>query len=419
MESWLIIIITLLFSAFFSGIEIAFISSNKLKIEVDRNNNKISGIILSYFSKKTPQTIAAILIGNNIALVIYSLSMVAWLNPLLNNYLPYYLQNDMFLLVFQTVISTIIILIFGEFIPKTFFRINPNKILDFFAIPLLIIYVILSPLVYLFVGISNFIFKHIFNKNLEKQNYVFSPMDLENFVKEFSPSSFDESETEEIQMFQNAINLKKTKLRECMIPRTEIIAIEENESIQNLKELYTKTGHSNILVYSENIDNIIGHVHSYDMFRKPQKIKDYIKPVIYLPETMPSVKALTKLIKQNKKIAVVVDEFGGTSGIVTLEDIIEEFIGEINDEFDIETLVEKQIGPDEYIFSARLEIDYLNNKYHLNLPVSEQYETLAGLILQDTENISKQGDEITIGKFKIKILQASKTKVEKVLLKCL
>lgn len=417
MEVWLIIIITLLLSAFFSGMEIAYISSNKLKIELDNSNRRLSGTIISSFAKNPSKTIATILIGNNISLVAYGLAMAALLQNLFVKYFPDVFNNDTFILIFQTLISTIIILIFGEFIPKTLFRLKPNSILNFFAFPLLFIYWLLLPLVYLFVGLSEFFLKNIFKENLKKQDYIFSPVDLEHFVKEFSGEITDENTEEEILMFQNAINLKKTKLRECMIPRTEITAIEENEAINDLKKLYTKSGHSNILVYSNSIDNIIGHVHAYDMFKNPEKIKDYLKPVLYLPETMASGKALTKLIRQNKKLAVVVDEFGGTSGIVTIEDIIEEFVGEINDEFDIETLIEKQISNTEYVLSARLEIDYLNGKYHLGLPVSDEYETIAGLILQYHQSIPKQGDEITIKNFKLRILQATKTKVEKILLK--
>ncbi len=417
MDVWITVIITLLLSAFFSGMEIAFISSNKLKIELDSNNKRFSGIILSSFAKKTSKTIVTLLIGNNISLVVYGLAMATLLQPLSDSYFPDSIKNDTFILIFQTLASTIVILIFGEFIPKALFRLKPNKILSFFAFPLLFIYWILLPLIYLFVGLSEFFLKYVFRENLNKQKYIFSTVDLENFVNEFSPDNFAENTEEEILMFQNAINLKKTKLRECMIPRTEIIAIEDKESIGDLKELYTKSGHSNILVYSESIDNIIGHVHAYDMFKNPNNIKDYLKPVLYLPETMASGKALTKLIRQNKKLAVVVDEFGGTSGIVTIEDIIEEFVGEINDEFDVETLVEKQTGKNEFVLSGRLEIDYLNGKYNMGLPVSEEYETIAGLILHYHQSIPKQGDEIIIENFKLRILQASKTKVEKVLLK--
>ncbi|HRS54351.1 MAG TPA: hemolysin family protein [Bacteroidales bacterium] len=416
--AFFIVLITLLLSAFFSGIEIAFVSSNKLKIELDSNNKKLNGMILSSFTKKPSKVIATLLIGNNIALVIYSLSMVTLIKPLIDNYISNYSNNDFFIILFQTILTTVIVLIFAEFLPKALFRLNPNKILNFFAVFLLIIYWVLSPIMHIFVKISETILKHIFKVKLQKQEYIFSTIDLENYLKEFSSTNHTNEKEDEIQMFQNVINLKKTKLRECMVPRTEIVAIEENEPIHTLRELYTKTGHSNILVYSENIDNIIGYVHAYDMFKKPTNIKDFLYPVIYLPETMPSGKALTKLIKQNKKLAIVVDEFGGTSGIVTIEDIIEEFVGEINDEFDVETLVEKKINDTEYIFSARIEIDYINNKYNLNLPVSEEYETIAGLILNFHQNIPKSGEEIIISNYKFKILQASKTKIEKVLLKC-
>jgi len=416
MDILLIVIITILFSAFFSGMEIAFVSANKLKIELDNKNKSIPGIIMAGFVKKPPKIIATLLLGNNIALVIYGLSMAILLRPVSELLFSSYINNESFIMIFQMLVSTLIILLFAEFLPKTLFRIHPNKILNFFATPLLLIYWILTPLMFIFVGISELLIKYVLRLKISKQEYIFSPVDLENFVKEFFQTNKHEGVEDEIQMFRNAINLKKTKLRECMIPRTEITAIDETESIQTLRDLYTRSGHSNILVYSGSIDNIIGHVHSYDMFRKPSYIKDYLNPVLYLPETMASGKALTKLIRQNKKLAVVVDEFGGTSGIVTIEDIIEEFVGEINDEFDVETLVEKQTAANEFIFSARLEIDYINNKYHLSLPVSDEYETIAGLILSYHQSIPKQGEDIIIDRLKFRILQASKTKVEKIML---
>lgn len=417
MDIWLIIT-TLLLSAFFSGMEIAFISSNKLKIEVDKSKGMFSARILSDFTKTPSKFIGALLLGNNIALVIYGIAMAKLLEPVIINILPLHLSTEFVILIIQTIISTLIILFIAEFIPKALFRIYPNKILNFFAIPVKLFYLIFYPVIYVFIGFSEFVLKKLFRIKFTYEKYNFSPIDLDEYVKEFIPADDSESElNQEIQMFQNAIDFRNVKLRECMIPRTEIIALNENESIEILKQNFIDTGHSKILIYKESIDDIIGYTHSYDMFKNPTSIKSILKSVIIVPETMLANKVLSMMIQQHKSIAVVVDEFGGTSGMITMEDIIEEIFGEIEDEYDVEELIEKQTKNNEYIFSARLEIDYLNEKYKLNLPESDDYETLAGLMLHHYENIPKNGEQIIIGHFIFNILLASQTRIEQIHLK--
>jgi CBS domain containing-hemolysin-like protein len=417
MNIWLIIT-TLLLSAFFSGMEIAFISSNKLKIEVDKSKGMLSARILSDFTKTPSKFIGALLLGNNIALVIYGIAMAKLLEPVIINILPFHLSTEFVILIIQTIISTLLILFIAEFIPKALFRIYPNKILNFFAIPVKLFYLIFYPVIYVFIGFSEFVLKQLFRIKFAYEKYNFSPIDLNEYVKEFIPADDNENElNKEIQMFQNAIDFRNVKLRECMIPRTEIVALNENESIDVLKQNFIDTGHSKILIYKESVDDIIGYTHSYDMFKNPSSLKSILKSVIIVPETMLANKVLSMMIQQHKSIAVVVDEFGGTSGMITMEDIIEEIFGEIEDEYDVEELIEKQKKNNEYIFSARLEIDYLNEKYKLNLPESDDYETLAGLMLHHHGNIPKNGEQIIIRHFIFNILLASQTRIEQIHLK--
>jgi CBS domain containing-hemolysin-like protein len=415
MNNWLIIIITLIFSAFFSGMEIAFSSSNKLKIELDKGKGTMSGKILSGFAQKPSRFIGALLLGNNISLVIYGIVMVKILEPALNSLFPKDIASETIIFLSQTIISTLFILIVAEFIPKMLFRINPNSLLRFFAIPVYLIYYILYPVIFIFIGFSEFILKYFFKVKFTNENKAFSPIDLDNYLKESSHSASQDKEyNQEIQMFQNVIDFGKIKLRECMIPRTEIVAVDENESIESAKKLFIKFGLSKILVYKESIDNIIGYIHTYDMFKNPETISSIIKQIIIVPETMLANDVLRRFIKESRSIALVVDEFGGTSGMVTMEDIIEEIFGEIVDEHDVDDLVERKVRDNEFILSARLEIDYLNEKYNFGLPESEDYETLAGLIIHYHKSIPRHNDEISVENFIFKILQASQMKIEKV-----
>lgn len=406
------IIITLALSAFFSGMEIAFITSNKLKIELDKGKGIITAKIMSSFYHNPSHLLGTLLLGNNIALVIYGIAMANVLEPSLLLILPQNLHSGLMILFSQTVIATLIILFLAEFLPKVLFRINANAIMTFFAIPLWILYYFLYPIVYLFTGASQFILKYVFKIRFTRQEQVFTIVDLDQYIQELAKNEEQlEDVQQEIQMFQKMIGFRKVKLRETMVPRNEMIAIEESEPVMELKNTFITHGLSRIPVYSETIDNIIGYAHSFDMFKNPGDIKSITQPILYIPETMPANVALTKFIREKKNIAVVVDEFGGTSGMVTMEDIIEEIFGEIEDEFDAEEMVEKLVRPGEFIFSARLEIDFLNDKYKLGLPESDDYETLAGLIIHAHENIPSEGESILIEPFRFDILEATDARI--------
>lgn len=417
MSYWLILLFMLLASAFFSGMEIAFVSANKLVIELDKKRGAIAGKILSFFSKNQANFIAAMLVGNNIALVVYGIVMAKILEPFLIEHLPEVLSGKMVILIIQTLLSTLLILFTAEYMPKSLFRINPNNTIKIFAVPALFFYVTLSPIVLIVMEISKFFGKYVFKMNLSNEAPAFRSIDLYHYLHESKPENTEENEVEqEVQMFQRAIDMNKVKLRECMVPRTEIEVIEQGENIQTLKEKFVETGLSKILIYSESIDNIIGYVHSFDFFKNPKTIKEIERPILIVPETMPSNKLLNTFIAQKKNIAVVVDEFGGTSGIATLEDLVEEIFGEIRDEYDVDELIEIKDKQGRYILSARHKIDYLNEKYNLTLPESEDYETIGGLIIHYQESIPKLHDRIVIEGFSFKILEATRTKIQKVLL---
>jgi CBS domain containing-hemolysin-like protein len=413
MDNWLIVLISLVFSAFFSGLEIAFITSNKLKIELDKNKGLFAAKILSEFFDNPSRLLGALLLGNNIALVVYGIAMARILGTVILTVLSPEYSSEFIILILQTIISTLLILITGEFIPKALFRINSNRILNFLAIPVKIYYWIFYPFIHSIVWISEFILEKIFRLKLIHQDYPFSPVDLDNYIKEFSRDGKEITEArQEIQMLQNAIDFRKVKLRECMIPRTDITAIEQNDSIENLTKCFIDSGHSKVLIYKESVDNIIGFVHSSDIFKNPADILSVTHTIPIIPETMLANNVLSMFINEAKSIAVVVDEFGGTSGIVTMEDIIEEIFGEIEDEFDVEEMIEKQINAKEFILSARLEIDYLNEKYQFNLPESDDYETLGGLIISVHESIPVVNEVIKINSYRFAIIQASESRIE-------
>lgn len=415
MNEPVVILITLVFSAFFSGMEIAFVSSNRLKIEVEKNKGNFSARILSHFIRIPSKFIGALILGNNIALVIYGIAMARLLDPVIARVVPDYLSSESLQLLFQTIAATIVVLVVAEFMPKVLFRIKPNKILQFLAVPAAVFYYIFYPFIFLYIGISEQILKRFVKIKFSRENLVFSVVDLDHYLREFSPDYASQQEVkQEIQMFQNAIDFRKVKLRECMVPRTEIVALDENDSVDNLRQAFIDSGHSKIPVYRESIDNIIGYTHSADLFKRPSSIKSITRTIIVVPETMLANVVLSMFIQQNKSIAVVVDEFGGTSGVITMEDVIEEIFGEIADEFDVEDFTERKISDQEYIFSARLEIDYLNENYSFNLPESEEYETLAGLIIHYHQSIPSLNDRIRIDAFDFIILEASETRIEKV-----
>lgn len=418
MNNTLIILFSLLFSAFFSGMEIAFVSSSNLKIELDKSKGMLAGRILSRFNQNPSRFIGALLLGNNIALVIYGIAMASFLEPVILVSLPENLATEYFILFVQTIIATLIILLTAEFLPKVLFRQNSNAILNFFAVPVSLFYYLLFPVIYIFTGFAGWLLKIFSGIKTLEQSYVFTSIDLNEYIKDIATDGLVEGEvTQEIQMVQNAIDFTNVKLRACMVPRTEIAAVEEGEGLDSLRNMFTETGFSKILVYRESNDNIIGYTHSSDMFKNPKNVTSITRSVFFVPETMLANDVLSMFFKQHKSIAVVVDEFGGTAGIVTMEDIIEEIFGEIEDEYDEDEFTDKKISDNEFVLSGRLEIDYLNEKYSLNLPQSDDYETIAGFIISKHESIPNLREEITIDQFTFTILQASENRIDQVRLK--
>jgi len=395
--------------------EIAFLTSNKLRIELESKQGSISAKIFSYFNKYPSRYLGAMLLGNNIALVVFSIYMQELLSPVVRQFI----SSEIAILLVQTFLSTLFIIVTAEFLPKNLFRINPNFLLNLFAIPLIVIYYILYPFVFITTGMSEFILTKIFKVRLANNKQIsFGRIDLDNYVREGTLFKEGQSEMDhEIQIFKNALDFSNVKARECMIPRTEIIALDVSESVEKLKQRFIQTRLSKILIYENSIDHIIGYTHSHELFKTPKDIKSVLLPIAIVPESMPVREVLTVFIQQRKSIAVVVDEFGGTSGVLTMEDVMEEILGEIEDEHDKEEMVEKQINEDEYLFSARLEVDYLNDKYRFQLPTQENVETLGGLILYYNESIPRLNEEIKIGRFVFKVTGVSNTRIEQVQLK--
>ncbi|WP_422857729.1 hemolysin family protein [Flagellimonas sp. S174] len=414
----LIIVLSLLFSAFFSGMEIAFVSANKIHIELEKMQEGFFAKVLGWLTQKPSKFIATMLIGNNIALVIYGFFMgdllMDWfqtLMPTQNQFLDALLTD--FSLLTQTLISTFIILITAEFLPKVFFQIYSNTLLKVFAIPAYFFYLLFSGLSWMVIKISDFILKVFFKTEGDEVQLAFTKMELGDYITEQMESVEEEDEVDsEIQIFQNALEFSTVKAREVMVPRTEITAVDLDETPKNLTKLFTETGYSKILVYKESIDEIIGYVHSYELFKKPKTIKSILLPVEFVPETMLIQDILNVLTKKRKSMAVVLDEYGGTSGIMTVEDIIEELFGEIEDEHDSTDLHEEQLSENVYKFSARLEVDYINENYKLELPDSEEYETLGGLIMNGIAEIPEQDSEIKMDNFIFRILEVSNTKID-------
>jgi magnesium and cobalt exporter, CNNM family len=411
-----VILLSITASAFFSGMEIAFISSNKLYIELEKKEKSLIGIILSKLTKNPSNFITTMLVGNNIALVVYGFYMGAFIMT----FLASYIANNFIMFLVQTVISTLIILVTAEFLPKAIFRVYANETLKYFAFPAYIFYLLFYPISKTIMLISNFLLKVVFKAESEEVQSVFSRVELGNFISEQLESVNESKEIDsEIQIFQNALEFQSVKAREAMIPRTEVVAVEVSESLAVIKNLFIETGLSKILVYKNNLDEIIGYVHSFELFKKPSKLRSILLPVEYVPETMMINDVLNNLIKKRKSIAVVIDEYGGTSGIITVEDIVEELFGEIEDEHDSIALLENKINDREFEFSARLEVDYLNENYDLELQEEEAYETLGGLIVYHTESIPSKNEIINIGHYQFKILKVSHTKIEEVYLKVL
>lgn len=417
MNYLVIIITTLCISAFFAGMEIAFLASNKLRLELNKKQGQFSSRFISVFMAKPSQYIATVQIGNNIALVIYSLAMASLLEPLIR----LFVDSEFAILIIQTLISTLLILLTAEFLPKTLVRINPNLVLSFMALPMIIVYYLLYPITFLVTWISDLIIKGLTKSSDREQvhNAVFSKVDLDHLINESQSQNgkqYLDDETE-IKLFQNALDFSNVKLRDCMVPRMEIAALEVNSSVEELRQKFIETGFSKILIYEDTIDNIIGYVTSKELFKNPSTIQSKIIPLSYVPETMAANKLLEKFIKERKGVAVVVDEFGGISGMLTIEDIMEEIFGEIEDEHDTDEFIEKKTGENVYLFSGRLEIDYLNEQYRLSIARSEDYDTLAGFIMFYCEKVPDFNETVIIGRFEFKILKVSHTRIELVQLK--
>ena len=412
MELYIIILLSIVASAFFSGIEIAFVSANKLKIELDKTRGNIGGNIVAWFNKRSANFIAFLLLGNNLALVFYGIFMEKLLNDPIKSILPSSLESPFIILLIQTIIATLIILIFAEFLPKIIFRLNSNHILNIFSIPLAIFYLLFIPIIYAFITLARWILRFVFRTNIEDAQYTFSSIDLDYYIKEFHDEEAQSQDENDIQIFQNAIDFQDMKIRECMVPRTDIFGVDKESSLTELKDLFLKTGHSKIIIFNENIDNIVGYVHVFDLFQQPKSLQGITRELVFVPETMQANVFMSKMIKDEKSIAVVLDEFGGTSGIITLEDLMEEIFGEIEDEFDHDKLMEKKVNDHTYLFSARQEIDYLNDTYNFQLEESDEYETLGGYITYHHENIPEKGEEIKIDSLKFIIMSASSTKID-------
>ncbi len=406
----LLIIISLIFCAFFAGMEIAFLSSNRLKVELDRAKGTMNGKMMGTFYNKESFFIALLLLGNNASLVLFGSSFAILLNEEIIE--SWGIHGDTSILLVQTVLSTLLVLITAEFLPKALVQLNPNGFLKWATAPMYLIYILLYLPTQVVMTFSN-LFLWILGTDHKTSEKVFSKIDLEHYVLDLSSRIQEEEELgNEMQILQNALDFSEIKARDCMIPRTEIVAVDVEEEIEVLKQLFIDKGLSKILVYRTSIDNVIGYVHSYEMFKKPQAIKQILLPIAFVPSAMPGKELLELFTKNSGNIAVVVDEYGGTAGVITIEDVIEEIFGEIEDEHDVELRLEEQISETEFRFSARLEIDYLNEEYDLELPESEEYETLGGLIIHELESIPEAGTEVEINEMRFFIEQVSDRRIE-------
>jgi len=406
-----LIVVCLFFSAFFSGLEIAYISRNKLNFEIKSKSKSVFGKIFALFNRNNSEFIATLLIGNNVSLVVYGLVMAQLLEPMLS-----FINNDISILIIQTLVSTVIVLITAEYIPKSIFLINPDKLLITFSIPLLIIYLILNPVVKVVMIFSKWFIIKILNQDYSDEKVVFKLTDLNDYIKRVVVNDKEIQSKNVTEFFNNALALKTVKVRDCMIPRTEIISIDEKDSILELKNIIDESGFSKIIIYKSSIDHIIGYCHGLSLFNNPKTIKEIIRPITFINETNLANEVLFKFMSKQINIAAVIDEYGGTSGILTLEDIIEEIFGEIIDEFDDDVLLENKVNNNAYNFSARLEIEYLNSKYNFKIPVGD-YDTLGGFILDYNKNLPKKGEIIKFDNYSIKILSMNDNRIDSVFFK--
>ena len=411
MDIILVIVISLLLSAFFAGMEIAFNSSNRLMAKIDSTDKSFAGAVISLFYKNTGQFISTMLVGCNIVLVVYSIAMAKVLDLYIRGYIT---DNTLLVSLIQTVIATLLVIFIGEFLPKTIFRYNSNFWLRFFSPLALIFYIVLYPVSKLSVWMSAGILRLFGTKiSLNDKSDVFDKVDLNFLLEETIEQSSSQSIENEIKIFKNALDFSSVKLRECIVPRNEIVALDiETDSLENIRNTFAESGFSKIPIYKDNIDNIIGYIHSSDLFEPTDTWRTLLRKIPVVPETMPANKLMHSLLKEKKSIAVVIDEFGGTAGIVTLEDIIEEIFGEIEDEHDINEYVLKKVADGEYLLSGRLEIDTINRKLNLSLPESDEYVTLAGLLLHHYQKIPKLNDSIEIDDWTFKVVQATNNRIE-------
>ncbi|MCI7285329.1 MAG: hemolysin family protein [Parabacteroides sp.] len=415
MEILFNILVSLAFSAFFSGMEISYVSANKLRFELDKKDKSLTSKILDVFFHNPNQFISTMLVGNNIALVVYGLQMAILLEP----WIAQFVDQEALIVLIQSIISTILILFTGEFIPKTIFKIDPNFFLRLFALPLYLIYILLYP-ISKFSSLLSFLILRIAGvKNLKDSGvYTLGKVDLDYFIQQSIEDAPQDSEMDtEVKIFQNALEFSNVKVRDCIVPRTEIVACDKEVSTDELRSRFIETGLSKILIYDENIDNIIGYIHSSELFKHPNNWLEQLCKVSIVPETMAANKLMRVLMQEKKSLAVVVDEFGGTSGIVTLEDLVEEIFGEIEDEHDMKREVARKVSENEYLLSGRMEIDTLNEMFGLDLPESDDYVTIAGLILHYYQKFPKLNESIEYGKYTFKIVKATATKIELVRMK--
>ena len=408
-----IAISTLLFSAFFSGVEIAFISANKLKLELDKNTGKFPANIITYFSKNESDFITTMLVGNNIALVVYGIVMTQILTPQITDYF----NSDFSLLMVQTIITTLIVLVTAEFLPKAIFRIYPNQILRIFSIPIWLFFVFFRPVALLMLFLSKLVLKYLLGQKMEVGKQVFGKTDLDEYLSNVKSAEGVEDSRVEVEMLQNVLDLTDKKLRECMIPRTKLVAMDISSPINEIKNRFIATKLSKILIFKGNIDKVIGYIHSSDLFRNPQNVRSILLPIPFVPESMSVMQLLNQFIESNKGVALVVDEFGGTSGMLTIEDVTEEIVGEIVDEHDVEEITDKKLAKNEYQLFAGLDIELVNKKYNLTLPESDEYETIAGLILHHLAEIPQKNDVVELEEFQFTIIKVNDTAIQEVQLK--
>ena len=408
-----ILAVMLLLSAFFSGSEMAFLASNKLLIEIGRQKHPRVTSIIDIFNSNPSLLIATILVGNNVTMVIYGLVFSDTVGPVLSNYI----SSPTLTLLAQTIISTIIIIVTAEFLPKSLIQINPSTMLYVVAVPLFFFYIIFYPLSVVMQKASSFVIKYILRTRSEEQPQSLLPgrVDFDNLVSMQAEKNPDDSEVGlEAKLMRNALDFSKIKVRDCYIPRTDMVAININESVDHLHKKFVSSGYSKILVFNGSIDNIVGYVHVSEMFKGSKSIRSMMSPIADVPETMRANLLLKQFTSQHKSIAIVVDEFGGTSGLITLEDVLEEIFGEINDEHDDDDLIDERLDDETYVFSGRMEVDDINEKYGVHLPTSDDYDTLAGLILSETQSIPREGDVVEVDRFEFKVLQAGHTTVDKI-----